>query len=36
MIKGRLLHGGDYNPEQWLEHPEVLCEDVRLMKKKRE
>ena len=19
MIKGRLLHGGDYNPEQWLE-----------------
>ena len=35
MIKGRLLHGGDYNPEQWLEHPEVLCENVRLMKKAR-
>lgn len=20
----RLLHGGDYNPEQWLEYPEIL------------
>ena len=19
-----LLHGGDYNPEQWLSYPEVL------------
>ena len=28
-----LLHGGDYNPEQWLDCPEVLEEDVRLMKK---
>lgn len=27
----RLLHGGDYNPEQWA--PEVWREDVRLMKK---
>jgi beta-galactosidase len=27
----RLWHGGDYNPEQWLETPEVLEEDVRLM-----
>ncbi|MFE6887959.1 beta-galactosidase [Streptomyces sp. NPDC057694] len=26
----RLLHGGDYNPEQWPE--EVWAEDVRLMK----
>lgn len=26
------LHGGDYNPEQWLHAPEVLKEDVRLMK----
>ena len=33
MLKGRLLHGGDYNPEQWLEHPEVLREDIGLMKK---
>ena len=27
-----LLHGGDYNPEQWLDCPQVLEEDVRLMK----
>ena len=26
------LHGGDYNPEQWLHMPEVLQEDLRLMK----
>lgn len=32
MIDGNLLHGGDYNPEQWLEYPEVLEEDIRLMK----
>lgn len=27
-----ILHGGDYNPDQWLEVPEVLKEDIRLMK----
>jgi len=27
-----ILHGGDYNPEQWLEAPGVLEEDMRLMK----
>jgi len=26
------LHGGDYNPDQWLATPEVWDEDVRLMK----
>ena len=26
----KLLHGGDYNPEQWSE--EVWCDDVRLMR----
>lgn len=26
------LHGGDYNPDQWLDYPEVLNEDVRLLK----
>jgi beta-galactosidase len=26
-----LLHGGDYNPEQWLDTPEVWDEDVRLL-----
>lgn len=29
----KLLHGGDYNPDQWLDCPEVLEEDIRLMKK---
>ena len=27
-----ILHGGDYNPDQWTEHPDVLDEDMRLMK----
>lgn len=27
-----LLHGGDYNPDQWLHMPEILREDVRLIK----
>lgn len=26
------LHGGDYNPDQWQAYPEVLNEDMRLMK----
>lgn len=29
----RLIHGGDYNPEQWLDSPEILEEDIRLFKK---
>lgn len=28
-----LLHGGDYNPDQWMDCQEVLEEDIRLMKK---
>jgi beta-galactosidase len=27
-----ILHGGDYNPEQWLKTPAILDEDIRLMK----
>lgn len=27
-----MLHGGDYNPDQWLHDPKVLEEDIRLMK----
>ena len=27
-----LLHGGDYNPDQWLDRPDILAEDIRLMK----
>nr|WP_300837997.1 beta-galactosidase [uncultured Acetatifactor sp.] len=30
---GGLIHGGDYNPEQWLDRPDILGEDLRLMKK---
>ena len=30
---GKLLHGGDYNPDQWLDRPDILKEDIRLMKK---
>ena len=29
QIKG-LVHGGDYNPEQWLDRPDILQEDIRL------
>lgn len=28
----RMFHGGDYNPDQWLCYPDVLEEDIRLMK----
>jgi beta-galactosidase len=27
-----LLHGGDYNPDQWIRTPEIWDEDMRLMK----
>lgn len=29
----RVLHGGDYNPEQWLDREDILEEDIRMMKK---
>ena len=28
-----MIHGGDYNPDQWLDRPDILEEDLRLMKK---
>jgi len=28
----QFLHGADYNPEQWKNHPEILDEDIRMMK----
>lgn len=28
----QLLHGGDYNPDQWMDRPDILAEDIRLMK----
>ena len=27
------LYGADYNPEQWKKHPNILEEDIQLMKK---
>ncbi|HAS81381.1 MAG TPA: beta-galactosidase [Verrucomicrobia bacterium] len=28
----KMLHGGDYNPDQWIRTPEIWDEDMRLMK----
>lgn len=28
-----MWHGADYNPDQWLDYPEVLKKDIELMKK---
>ena len=28
-----IMHGGDYNPEQWLDRPDILEKDVEMMKK---
>jgi beta-galactosidase len=28
-----IIHGGDYNPDQWLKYPEILERDIELMKK---
>jgi len=27
-----LLHGGDYNPDQWLDRPDILEKDIQYMK----
>lgn len=29
---GAFLHGGDYNPDQWLDRPDILEKDIELMK----
>ena len=28
----KLLHGGDYNPEQWLDRPDILKKDIEYFK----
>lgn len=34
MVKfDALLYGGDYNPEQWMEYPEILEQDLEMMRK---
>lgn len=30
-----IIHGGDYNPDQWLKYPAIIDDDVRMMKKAR-
>ena len=33
MVLGdSFLHGGDYNPDQWLDRPDILDQDILLMK----
>ena len=32
---GYIIHGGDYNPDQWIKTPEIWDEDMRLMKEAR-
>lgn len=34
-IFGKFIYGGDYNPEQWLDRPDILRQDMELMKKAR-
>ena len=31
-----MLHGGDYNPDQWLDRPDILDRDVQLMQEAHE
>ena len=26
-----ILHGGDYNPDQWIDYPEIVERDIELM-----
>ncbi|MGC6176448.1 beta-galactosidase [Lacrimispora sp. 38-1] len=33
MRQGKILHGGDYNPEQWLDSPDILERDLELFLK---
>lgn len=28
----QMLHGGDYNPDQWYDHPEIIDQDFRYFK----
>lgn len=30
-IFDHIIHGGDYNPDQWINTPEIWDEDMRLM-----
>jgi len=30
LVLDQFLHGGDYNPDQWLDRPDIIDEDFRL------
>ena len=32
FVTKKLLHGGDYNPEQWLNRPDILKKDIEMLK----
>ena len=32
MVSEKMLHGADYNPDQWQDYPEILAEDLEFMK----
>ena len=32
ILNHTMLHGGDYNPDQWLDRPDILARDIELMK----
>jgi len=32
ILNSQMLHGGDYNPDQWLDRPDILKKDIELMK----
>lgn len=33
ILHKKFLHGGDYNPDQWMDRPDILEEDIRRMKR---
>ena len=33
MQESKLLYGGDYNPEQWLDRSDILAQDLDGMQK---
>ena len=33
MYFEKMLHGGDYNPDQWLNYPDILEKDIEILKK---
>ena len=35
ILNEQLLHGCDYNPDQWLDRPDILEKDITLMKEAR-